>query len=137
MEWPEDKAVAKRSGIDICVIGDSDLMQTGPVFQKASTPKLALSLVQEKTPANAISHCHIVFIGRGEDIRLSSILANFKSKPILTVSDIDDFAERGGMIGFVMVNDKVKLVINPAAAAAAGLRIDAQLLEIALRVIDK
>lgn len=137
VEWPGERALGKRSSIDICVIGDSDLLQTGAVFQKGSTSKLALSLVQEKNPANAAGHCHIVFIGKSEELKVRSLLDYFKSKSVLTVSDIDDFADRGGMIGMVMIDDKPKLIISPKNAAAAGLRIDAQLLEVAYKVLDR
>ena len=137
VEWPEDRAISKQSSINICVVGSSPLSGTGSVFKAASTAKLTLSLVSEKNPRNIGSRCHIAFIGASEESRLSDVLAPLKDQPVLTVSDIDDFADRGGMIGFVTEDNKVKLVINPKAATATGMRIDAQLLEIATRVIDK
>ena len=74
----------------------------------------------------------------GVAVNLSSVVASTGQRyALLTVSDIDNFAERGGMIGFTTQENKVKLVINPKAATAAGMRIDAQLLEIASRVIEK
>lgn len=135
-EWPGDKAVGHRSSLDICVIGDSPLLKTASVFKQASNSKLTLTLMQEKNAA-AAAHCHIVFIGDIEERRLPEVLSAFKGKPILTVSDINGFADNGGMIGFVMRDDKVKLIVNTKATAEAGLRIDAQLLEVALKVIDR
>ena len=119
VEWPDGRAIGKQSSIDICVIGDSALKETSPVFKAASTPKLALSLVQEKSVHNAASHCHIVFIAASEGDRLSEILSVLKSQPLLTISDMDGFAEHGGMIGFVTEDGKVKLEVNPKAATAA------------------
>jgi len=137
VEWPGELATAHRSSIDICVVGDSDLIQTKMVFKQASTAKLNISLVEESNVKNISSHCHIAFISENQSGNLGEILAALKSQPVLTVSDMDRFAERGGMIGFTLVDNKVKLTVNPKAAAAAGLRIDAQLLEIALKVIDR
>lgn len=137
VEWPGALAVNKQSSIDICLIGDSDILNKAAFFKdRASTPQLKISLVREKSPENA-GHCHIVFIGDSEARQMKEILAHFKGKPLLTVSDIEEFAERGGMVGFTLVDDKVKLVMNPKAAAASGLRIDAQLLEIAVKVVDR
>ena len=135
VDWPDGRAIAKQSNINICVLGSSPMSEAGSIFQKASTPQLTLSLVDEASTASAAAHCHVVFIGSSEAGNLSERLAGLKSHPVLTVSDVDGFAESGGMIGFVVADNKIKVVVNTKAAASAGLRIDAQLLEIALKVI--
>jgi hypothetical protein len=129
VEWPAEKAIGKQSKIDICVLGSSPMSATGAIFKKASTDKLTLSLVNESSAASAASHCHVVFLTDPAD------MAALQGKPVLTVSDSEGFADNGGMIGFVVADNKIKIEVNPKAASAAGLRVDAQLLEIALKVI--
>ena len=119
------------------MLGDSQLVNAKEVFRAASTAKQSLSLVQENNLKNVASHCHIVFISESESGRLSEVLAVLKNQPVLTVSDIDNFAESGGMIGFVSNDNKVKVAVNTRSVSNANLRIDAQLLEIAVRVIDR
>ena len=46
----------------------------------------------------------------------------------LTVSDADDFAERGGMIQLKTENGKIRLKINVNAAKASSLIISSKLL---------
>ena len=137
VEWPDGKAIARQSSIDICVLGDGSLESAGAVFKAASTAKLTLSLVQEASVKKVPSHCHIVFISQSENSRFSEIMAALRGQPVLTVSDIGNFAESGGMIGFVTDDNKVKVEVNAKAITSAGLRVDAQLLEIAVKVIDK
>lgn len=137
VEWPGGFAVNQHPGIDICVFGDSPMISTGAIFKAASTDKLKLSLVQEKRAENIAQHCHVVFIAKSEEDNLSTVLAALKGHPVLTVSDMNDFVDHGGMIGFVTNEQKVKLEINAKAATSAGLRIDAQLLEVALKVIQE
>lgn len=137
VEWPDGKAISKQSKMDVCVLGESDLLSMAHVFTGASTPKLSLALVSEPNLAAVSTHCHMVFIAASEEGRLAEILGALQHSPVLTVSDIAGFADHGGDIGFTLSDNKVKLEINKKAIAAAGLRIDAQLLEIALRVIDK
>ncbi len=137
VEWPGDRAIKQQSNIDICVIGQSGISDTGKVFKAASTSKLQLSLVKESSLQAAASHCHILFIGASEAGKLSEILSALNGHPVLTVSDIEHFAERGGMLGFVTSSNKVKIVVNVNPVTAAGMRVDAQLLEIALKVIGK
>lgn len=136
IEWPGDKGISKQSAVDICVVGNSPLSSAAAVFQKASTDKLKISLVSEGNAKNITGHCHIVFIGGSEEEKLAGMLADLKGQPVLTVSDIDKFAERGGMIGFVIADNKVRLVVNTKTTEAAGLHVDARLLEIALKVLN-
>jgi len=137
VEWPDNKAIGNQSHIDICEAGSNGLSSAGQVFKAASTSKLSLSLVTENNWANAAAHCHVLFISASMEDKLPQILAAIKGQPVLTVSDIDNFAESGGMIGFVENDNKIKLEINTKPVETANMRINAQLLEIALKVIGR
>jgi hypothetical protein len=73
----------------------------------------------------------IVFISASEHGQLPEILKRLEGAPTLTVAEMDDFAERGGVIRFRMEGDRVRLDINPSAAARARLRISSELLKLA------
>lgn len=137
VEWPDGKSLSKKSQIDICVIGNSGIIKTSTFFSKASSSKLAISLVSEQNIQNISSHCHILFVSESEDERWSDIFSAIKNQPVLTISDDSGFIERGGMIGFTKDDNKVKIEVNKKAADSAGIKIDSQLLEIAFRVIEK
>jgi hypothetical protein len=78
-----------------------------------------------------IEGCNILFISRSENERVEQILAAVQNRPVLTVSDGDDFAERGGMIQFVNDKNRIRLRINLEAAQAANLTISSKLLRVA------
>jgi hypothetical protein len=137
IEWPGDKSTSRLSNIDICTVGSSGINKASKVFQAASTEKLKLSLVPESNWRNADKHCHILFISASESSSIPEIIGTLRTKPLLIVSDSEQFAENGGMIGFVVNDNKIKIAVNTKAITTAGLRVDAQLLEIALKVIDK
>ncbi len=134
IEWPSDKSIINQTKIDICLIGDNNLINFSHVFKQASTSKLSVSLVRENNVANIANHCHILFIGGTDKVR--EILDAVRNQPVLVVSDLPAFAEHGGMMGFVMDEGKVKLFVNKKAIENAGMYVDAQLLEIAFKVID-
>ena len=73
-------------------------------------------------------NCHILFISRSEAGRIPSILLTLRGKSILTVGDTDDFADRGGMIRFVMEQNKVRFRINLESAKAGNLILSSKLL---------
>ena len=79
--------------------------------------------------------CNILFISLSEEARLKSILAAAQSLSMLTVSEIPHFAERGGDIGFVTVEDKIRFEVNLGAAQRSHLKLSSELLKVASKVI--
>ncbi len=54
-----------------------------------------------------------------------------KGLPILTIGDSPNFARRGGIINFILVDDKVRFEINVEAAKQANINISSRLLSLA------
>jgi hypothetical protein len=78
---------------------------------------------------------HIVFISDSEKERLPAILKSLDAAPVLTVGEMSQFAERGGVICFKVDQERIRLEINVAAAQRSRLRISSQLLKLA-RIVD-
>lgn len=79
-----------------------------------------------------VTNCHVLFISTSEKGRLAKTLAALQGMNILTVSEMDDFISAGGMINFVIQDDKVHFEINNAAAEKAGLKISSKLLSLSI-----
>ena len=75
--------------------------------------------------------CQLLFISRSEQARLPQVLAALKGVPVVTVSDSDQFVRHGGMIGFVIHENKVRFEINSETAAKASLKVSSKLLNLA------
>jgi hypothetical protein len=135
VQWPETAQASKEGRFNICVFGESPIADYKSFFDKVSTSKLKISLLDISSIASAESRCHVVFIGKSETDAVKDILSSLAGKPLLTVSDINNFASAGGMIEFVINDDKVKMIINTKPAQTASLRIDSALLDIALKVL--
>jgi hypothetical protein len=78
--------------------------------------------------------CHIVFISAAEERHLDEIFYRLGNRSVLTVSDIDRFSFRGGIIEFQMVGSRVRFDINRSRAADANLTISSKLLNVARAV---
>ena len=83
------------------------------------------------------ANCHILFIRDAQKTRLGEILGKTQGLPVLTVGEMDQFLESGGVINFVKKEGKVRLEINLAAARQAGLGLSSKLLSVADVVIGK
>jgi hypothetical protein len=75
-----------------------------------------------------IGACNILYIDRSASAQLGEILGTLENRNTLTVSDLEDSAQRGVMIQFTTENNRIRLRINVDAAKAAGLTISSNLL---------
>ena len=83
-----------------------------------------------KSPEESL-RSHILFVGVSEKDRLEEILKHLQTAHVLTVSEIEEFAQRGGILRFVVAGNKVQFEINNLSARNAGLRISSTLLALA------
>jgi hypothetical protein len=81
--------------------------------------------------------CDLVFVSSSEQRNLPQTLATLRAAPVLTVSDMEQFAEQGGMVGLVTTEDNhIRFDINKAAIERTGLRASSQLLHLARVVVE-
>jgi hypothetical protein len=72
-------------------------------------------------------HCHILFVSPSiEEKTIAQGVYN-----TLVVGESGEFLAKGGMIGFVNKQGKIKLQINLKAIKESGLKVSAKLLEVA------
>ena len=83
----------------------------------------------------AVRRCHIVFVCNSEQKHLAEILKSVGGYPVLTIGDCEGVLENGGIINFVMENQKVRFEVNATAARNAKIQIRSELLRLARRVI--
>jgi len=128
VDWPAAAFSAAGAPFVIGVLGEDPF---GPYLDQAVTGEVVDGrplTVARYRQAGDIKFCHILFISRSEGSRLSQILDSVKGRSILTVSDLDGFADRGGMIQLVRENNRIRLKVNLQAAKAANLTISSKLL---------
>jgi len=131
IDWQEQEGSAVSLPIRICMIGSDPL---GDALLKLTSRQAKGRSIQVERHADEtgdLGGYHIVVIGRSAEERLPGILKQLAYANVLTVSDIQGFTRKGGEIGLVTVNGKVKIEINSRVTLQAGLRISAKLLEVA------
>lgn len=83
------------------------------------------------------SGCDILYIPATNESNIENIITARGLSETVTVSSVQRFILRGGMIGFVMDEEnRVKLEANLKNAKEKNIHIDAQLLEIMQRVLN-
>jgi DNA invertase Pin-like site-specific DNA recombinase len=87
--------------------------------------------IERKPTAETLRQCHVAFISDSERPRIDQLLNTTENITVLTVSDIDRFARRGGVIGLLLEGDKVRFEVNVRAAERAQLKLSSNLLRLA------
>jgi hypothetical protein len=132
VEWPKEALGPTDAPIVIGVLGEDPF---GDFLEQAAARKTAngraIQIKRFQDPAKAAAGSHILFISTSEKNRLPKIFQELKDKPILTVSEMPAFVREGGMIRFVLRDERVQLEINPQTAESCKLRISSKLLRLA------
>jgi hypothetical protein len=135
VEWPPSAFRNASAPLQICIFGRDpfgqglrDIVSTKTVNGR----KFEVDYLIDLQLARA---CHILFIASSEKARIKQILESMRGAVALTVSDTEGFAEQGGMIDFLLDNDRVLFEVNRNAAEQAGLKISSKLLSVAKVVI--
>jgi|GEM_PF-2822028 len=133
VQWPSERNAKQRKIIIGMYCDNSFYKQIDSVIKVRNRIQKKYILKKCKTLSDA-ELCNILFIAKSEDGRIQSILQKINQLPILSVSDAENFCERGGMIKLYRQNKSVGFEINLDAAQQVGLSISSQMLQIAPRL---
>jgi hypothetical protein len=133
VDWPADAFASDTDDLRVEVIGHDPFDGALDRLVAGKTIDQHTVVISYSRDLSAIPRGHLVFISASERRQVPSLLAALERTPTLTISDIDEFAERGGVIGLVGAQS-VRFVINRTAAAKAGLQVSSKLLSLATLV---
>ena len=131
VEWPEGDSGEIDETMDICVLGNDPFGPAlAPVIGKIIRGRSLFvhRLLEIPKPPE---QCEIMFIAGSEANRLPGLIRILESRPVLTVSDMDQFVERGGMVYLGISDNKIHFKVNPDVVTRSGLVISPQLLALA------
>lgn len=135
VEWPSEVFVKTDTPLLICIVGKNPFDGALEMLAGKMVNSHPVEVRSVLATAN-LGRCQVVFIARTEQSRLNTILKNMDSQPVLTVSDISNFAEAGGMIGLIEIEQRIRFDINMAATDRARLKLSSQLLKLARIVLN-
>jgi hypothetical protein len=134
VHWSADASFAKNESFPICVIGQDPFGTTLDTILSGETIEGRPVVAKRVSKPQDALDCRILYISLSENARLKETLAGLDKAGVLTVSDIPQFSERGGMIQFVLVGNKIRFEVNLTSAQDAGLTMSSDLLKVATAV---
>lgn len=135
VEWPDSAFDDPQAPVVFGIVGGGRLafqLQRITAGQKVQGRNM---VVRKQSFGDDLRGCHLLFISASEGQHAAQILAGLKDSSVLTVSDMDGFADAGGMVQIAIEAGRARFVVNLDAATQSRLRVSAKLLALA-RVIN-
>lgn len=138
VEWPADAFTSADAPLQICVLGQDPF---GHDFEQLIEEKAVNSHRLEVIHPSGVPQakaCQVIFVASSDKQQVREILRGLRGASVLTVGDTPGFAKMGGIINFVLDDNRVRFEINVKAAERAHLKLSARLLTVAkLLVTDE
>lgn len=128
--WPPQILSAPESPIIVGVVGTDPF---GGFLETAFHDELIAGRhleIRRFSRHEDYRNCHLLFISRSESVNLPEILTQLRGRHVLTVSDIDQFVFKDGMIGMLIEQGHVKVQVNYDQTRAEDLELSAKLLKL-------
>jgi hypothetical protein len=131
VEWPQESFTKTDGNFAICIFGrDPFGLHLERTFE-GRTVRGRKVAIHRSTSLRTLSACHVLFVSPSEARKVDTTIRELAGRNVLTVSDIDRFVDRGGMIQLKSSESRVQFEINKSTAERARLKISPQLLKLA------
>ena len=116
--------------LTICLFGGDPFDGYLSPLQGRTAQQTVISIIDVNTIAEA-GQCNVIIIHHSQLVQLKALLEFLHGKSILTISDMENFAELGGMIELARQEEKIELTINKNSLDNSKLIIDSKMLKLA------
>jgi hypothetical protein len=130
IQWPSTAFTSDTSSFVIAVLGNNAFGSYLEQTVSGESYKNHPIEVRYYQNISEINNAHILYIDKSFALPGNAISA-LKNKPVLTVSDNEDFMAASGILRFFTDKNKIRLQINPEAAKQSGLEVSSKLLSLA------
>jgi hypothetical protein len=92
--------------------------------------------VRHNVPSGEWRTCDVLFLSRSDAAVVDSVQRILGNTPTLTIGDLPDYAQNGGMIAMRVEGNRLRFDINLAAVHRAGLVLSGQMVKLAGKVLQ-
>lgn len=135
IDWPDAAFASEKAPFVICVFGGFSFGTSLAELTRGAMAHGRRIEVRWARKEQELPACHILFVSRSETKRYRSILKTVYAAGVLTVGATPDFLAHGGVIAFLVQDDRLQFEVNITAADEAHLTIRASMLVLARHVV--
>ena len=130
VQWPDNAFSAPDTPFQLCIVGEDPF---GRILDDTVTSEFVNNhpiVVRRIQDIENTTACHMIFVASKTGIPFEAVVQRVADQPVLLVGELPDFAQRGGTIGFQIVNRRIRLEVNLEAARVSNLKISSKLLRL-------
>jgi len=132
-DWPQ-AVLPTAATFTACVLGDNPIRDQLDRTLKGRQLSGRDISVSEVHLDGKLRSCHLLYVSGVTSAQVAAIVAAVQGAPVLTISDIDDFARKGGIAQMFVENGKLRFDLNLQVARSSGLQLSSKLLALAAHV---
>ncbi|BCD99959.1 YfiR family protein [Marinicellulosiphila megalodicopiae] len=136
VQWPDSAFTSKNANLKICLYGNVPFSGDMIFFEGVPVRDRKLQFIITDERKDIESGCHILYVGIDQAKNLNSFFKNLNHNFVLSVGNVDEFVQQGGILNILRTSDQRKFEINLQKAQKNGLSMSSDLLELA-RIINQ
>ncbi len=82
--------------------------------------------------AGALQNCHLVYVPASNNGSLGSVIAKYKTKPVVVVADSPGSIDKGAGINFIVDGGKQKFEVRETNLKKNGLKVNSELIKMGI-----
>ena len=130
IQWPAGSTTGE---FVIGIIGDNELYNNLSSFVTNKKVGAQSIVVKKFEDPQSISRCQILFVGDSKISRFSDVISRIQGFNSLLITEKRGMINSGSAIDFVLVEDKLKFVMNPENAVKYNLTVSKSLEDMAYK----
>ena len=134
VSWPDSRFATSQEPLRFCVLGDSMTLRAFENLSDRPIRGHPMHVLPAPEPSAASSSCDVLYLDGSRQQIAEAWIESVKGQPVLTFGDASEFGGQGSIVTMMVRRDKVRFSINLDANRNTGLRISAQLLQLAATV---
>jgi hypothetical protein len=128
VEWPVDASAGAKDPFVVLIIGDGPTADATESFLESKTIGVRPVVVRRTQWDQPLKGARAAFVVERDQRRLRRVLDAATAAGVLTIGEGDDFTTRGGVIGLLVQDRKVRFDVDTTAAQSSHLRVSSKLL---------
>jgi hypothetical protein len=128
VEWPADTSVGAKDPFVVIIIGEGATADATEQFLESKMIGARPLVVRRIRWDQSLAGARAAFVLERDAKKLHRVLDAAASAGVLTIGEGESFTARGGVIGLLVEDRRVRFDVDTSAAQNAGLRISSKLL---------
>ena len=132
--WPESAFASADAPMRFCVAGNGGIFEA--LNRIGDRPVHGREVVVRRAPepTSVVASCDVLYLTPDADRQAREWLDSVANAPVLTFGDAEAYGGTDSIVMLTIRRNKVRFVLNLEANTGTGLRISAQLLQLAAAV---